>query len=64
MIVRFSPYFEARIIAVSPEHAGCSRDVPHVLLVSRSGAVVEKLVADSWAKGSFKSSVDSLECHF
>lgn len=64
MMVQLSPYFEARITAVSPERTGRSGDLPHILLVSRRGAVVEKTVVDSWAKGTFKSPVDSLEYHF
>jgi len=64
MEVRLSHSFAERIRAVDPEHADvCNAALP-VMLVSPKGAVVEKTVADSWAKGSFDNAVDSLEYHF
>jgi hypothetical protein len=64
MEVRLSSSFADRIRAVDPAHAASCSAALLLMLVSPKGVIVEKTVADSWAKGTFENAVDSLEYHF
>ena len=64
MEVQLSHSFAERIRAVDPECEDLDEASPALLLVSSRGIVVERSVADSWAKGTFANPVDSLERHF
>jgi hypothetical protein len=64
MEVRLSRFFDERIRAVDPASRGTGGAPSVVLLAASQGMVVEKSIADSWAKGTFPNVVLSLEHHF
>jgi hypothetical protein len=64
MEVRLSGWFDERIRAVDPARVDTASMRAALMLVSLRGAIAEKSVADSWAKGTFPNPVDSLEYHF
>ena len=63
MEVRLARFFDERIRAVDPASLAAS-SASLGLLVASQGTVVEKSIADSWAKGTFAKAVLSLEHHF
>lgn len=64
MQIQLSRSFADRMKVIDPGCEDAGEDTPCLLVVSARGVVVEKSVADSWAKGTFASPVDSLERHF
>ena len=64
MHVQLSRSFAERMKAIALGYEDPDGVAPCLLVVSARGVVVEKSVADSWAKGTFASPVDSLERHF
>jgi hypothetical protein len=64
MEVRLSSIFVERVRAMNPLRADRRRNFPSSLLISPRGIIVEKNVADCWAKGTFANPIDSLDYHF
>ena len=64
MQVQLSRSFAERMKAIASGYEDTDEYASCLLVVSAWGVVVEKSVADSWAKGTFASPVDSLERHF
>jgi hypothetical protein len=63
MEVRLTGMFASRLRTLDPKLAEqCTCSTP--LMVSARGTVVEKAIADCWAKGTFDNPVDSLDYHF
>lgn len=63
MEVQLSRFFGERIRSVAPGSGICEVLAP-VLVASAHGIVVEKTVVDSWARGTFRTPLDSFEYHF
>jgi hypothetical protein len=64
MEVKLSHAFAARLQAINPAVEDWRPTPAAVLVVSARGVVVEKAVADCWAKGTFDTPADSLAYHF
>ncbi len=64
MEVRLSDAFANRFHAIDPRLGELRRVCSVPLVVSAPGTIVEKALADCWAKGTFDNPIDSLDYHF
>jgi len=64
MEVKLSHAFASRLHAIDPRLAELRRICSAPLVVSARGTVVERALAECWAKGTFDNPVDSLDYHF